>query len=572
MGAVPAAQILRGLDRRAGKARTHLLKGNLIMAILDTPGQQLTPIPTLNWQLTPARANRVPRASALRTATTEADSLLTSPAQIDNGDEARYADKSGTYTKGILQEGIGLVDLAAYDSFKKALASGDPADFARIVLGGLRTLNGPQGGLAFYLDSADASQFAVPPAPALASEAYATELVEIYWASLLRDVAFTDYTSNSVAIEAAAELSSMPTYAGPRFGSKVTPELLFRGVFSGDTAGPYLSQFMVQETALGSLPVVQQYLTNKASTGPASGADFMLSPDEFLHVQNGQSTGNNLAALSTPQYLHDGRGLAAYTHDDVLYQAYFIAYLVLNTINTPLNPGNPYVGSNAGAKTQNGFATFGQPDIAATLAAVANEALKAVWYQKWWVHLRHRPESGGAIVHLLKTGQGGSIEGHVSDTVLNSQALASSFAVNNSYLLSQAFPEGSPTHPAYPTGHGTVAGACITALKFFFDGNFVFTDPVVAPPDGTSTPIAYVAPPGEAPLTVNGELHKLAHNVSYGHGIHAGIHWRSDTETSIKLGEAVALSYLQDRAHTYNEHFSISLTKLDGSVATITNP
>ena len=97
-----------------------------------------------------------------------------------------------------------------------------------------------------------------------------------------------------------------------------------------------------------------------------------------------------------------------------------------------------------------------------------------MWYQKWWVHLRHRPESGGAIVHLQKTGQGRSIQGHVSDTVLNSQAVQSSFAANASYFLSQAFPEGSPTHPAYPTGHGTVAGACITALKFFFDGTSNF--------------------------------------------------------------------------------------------------
>ena len=56
---------------------------------------------------------------------------------------------------------------------------------------------------------------------------------------------------------------------------------------------------------------------------------------------------------------------------------------------------------------------MGQPDIAATLAAVASEALKAVWYQKWYVHLRHRPESGGAIVHLIKTGQGGTIQGQL---------------------------------------------------------------------------------------------------------------------------------------------------------------
>jgi hypothetical protein len=524
---------------------------------------------TLNQELVPATEDRVTRSLALRTEITGADSFTASPTQVDNGDEALYADKSGTYTKGVLQEAIGLVDLAAYTSFKQALSSGDPADFEKIVLGGPRTLNGPQGGLAFYLDCEDASQFAVPPAPALASEEYATELVEMYWASLLRDVAFTDYKSSgpgSVAAKAAAELSSMPAYAGPRdSGGQVTPDLLFRGGFVGDTVGPYVSQFLLQPTMFGSLPIVQQYITNKA------GKDFMLSEAEFLHVQNGQPTGKKLTPLPKPLYLHNGRGLAAYTHDDVLYEAYFVAYLVLNTINggssVPLNPGNPYVGS----KTQNGFASLGQPDIAATIAAVADEALKAVWYQKWWVHLRHRPESGGAIVHLQKTGQGGSIQGHVSNTVLNSQAVATSFTANNSYFLSQAFPEGSPTHPAYPTGHGAVAGACITALKFFFDGNFEITNPVVSSADGKST-TPYVAPPGEKPLTVNGELHKLANNISFGHGIHAGIHWRSDTLTSIQLGEAVALSYLRDRARTYNEHFSVSLTKVDGSVATITNP
>ena len=95
---------------------------------------------------------------------------------------------------------------------------------------------------------------------------------------------------------------------------------------------------------------------------------------------------------------------------------------------------------------------------------------------------------------------------------------------------------------------------------------------MLVPSSNGASVSAYVSPPGEPQLTVNGELHKLAHNVSFGHGIHAGIHWRSDTDSSIQLGEAVALSYLQDRAHTYNERFSVSLTKVDGTTATISNP
>src|SRR5262249_43516632 len=235
------------------------------------------------------------------------------------------------------------------------------------------------------------------------------------------------------------------------------------------------------------------------------------------------------------------------------------------SLKVPLNPGNPYIGS----PTQNGFATMGQPDIAAALTAVAGEAIRSVWYQKWWVHLRHRPESGGAIVHLLKTG--GAIQGHVINTVLNSKAVQASHAENNnSWFLSQAFPEGSPTHPAYPTGHGAVAGACITVLKFFFDGHHILQNPVVSKNNGTGL-VPYTGP-GAGALSVNGELHKLASNISFGHGIHAGIHWRSDTTTSLQLGEAVALSYLKDRAHTYNEEFTITLTKLDGTPETITNP
>jgi hypothetical protein len=511
----------------------------------------------------PSTTNRVQRSFALRTWTAGHDAFDHAPPPVDNGDEARYGDKSGTYTKGVKQEAVGLVDPAAYKAFKKALENGDPADFAAITLGGPRTLNGPQGGLAFDLGCRDSSQFRVPPAPALASEEYATELVELYWASLLRDVAFTDYATNAIAAQAANELSGLPQYRGPRnAANKVTPELLFRGGFPGETIGPYLSQFLIQDTSLGALPIVQKY-----TTAPKA-LDYMKDPVTFLQVQNGQPTGLQLQT-APPVFLHDGRGLGAYTHVDVLYQAYFITYLVLNTINAgnpaPLNPGNPYNGS----KTQNGFGTFGQPDIAAAVAAVASEALKSVWYQKWFVHLRHRPESGGAIVYLEKTGQGNTIEGQLSPTVLNSQAVASSFTANNSYFLSQAFPEGSPTHPAYPTGHGTVAGACITVLKFFFDGTYVLPNPLVSSSDGTKQDKYTGSDAGQ--LTVNGELNKLAHNISFGHGIHAGIHWRSDTDTSIQLGESVALSFLQDRAHTYNEKFIARLTKVDGSTATIAN-
>ena len=72
-------------------------------------------------------------------------------------------------------------------------------------------------------------------------------------------------------------------------------------------------------------------------------------------------------------------------------------------------------------------------------------------------------------------------------------------------------------------------------------------------------------------LDINGELNKLAYNISFGHGIHAGIHFRSSTYWSILLGEQISLSVLRDRANSYNEPFKITITKFDGTPATITN-
>ena len=524
-------------------------------------------------EFSPALGGRVQHALNLRVAAALKDSRIPVPPHTTNGDEQRYPDHSASYSKGLLQDDIGVVNPAAWMSFKRALKTGQNSDFEAIIIGGTRTLNGPQGSYAFDLETADSDQFGnapwiadpgglplVPPFAQIESADYGTQLVEMYWGSLLRDVAFSDYATNATAIAAAAELTTLPAYKGPRDGNgNVTPDLLFRGPFSGDATGPYMSQFMITPTTFGSQPI------NQLMTTYLPGIDYMTDTTTFLEVQNGISTGLANQLDPVQRYLHDGRGLAAYTHVDVLYQAYFIAFLVMTGLKLPVNPGNPYNGS----KTQIGFGTFGGPDYAATQGEVAARALNRVWFQKWLIHLTHRPEAGGGVLHQILTGNQSKINARLNKNVLNSQAVARSFSKYGTYLLSQAFPEGSPTHPSYPTGHGTVAGACITMLKFFFDGSQVWPNPMVPSSDGLSLLPYTGSDAGQ--ITVNGELNKLAHNVSYGHGIHAGIHWRSDTETSMLLGEAMALSILQDRAHTYHEKFTVQLTKLDGSIATITN-
>jgi hypothetical protein len=517
-------------------------------------------------------SERGEKAEEIRIEAAKAERRVPSPPHATNGDEERYADKCGTYTKALLQDGPGRVNRNAYESFKHALHSGKPEDFEDIIMGGARKLTGPQGGLAFDMEGCDSQKFGsapapfcqetvviVPPAPALASATYGTELIELYWGSLLRDVPFTQYSSNPVAAQAAKELTRSPSYAGPRIGGQVTPDLLFRGGFPGETIGPYISQFFITPTFFGQQPISQQQVSYQQNV------DYLTDPSSWALIQNGGSTGLHNQDDPQLRFEHSGRGLSAWTHTDVLYQGYFVALLVLGTLGVPANPGSMY----ANSKTQVGFATFGGPHVAGMLGEVAYRALERSWYQKWFVHRRHRPESGGGIVHLIRTGQGNGIDGRLNENVLNSEAVESSFNKYGTYLLSQAFPEGAPTHPSYPTGHGVVAGACITILKFFFDGDFVITNPLVPTDDGLSL-VPYTGSDRNQ-ITVNGELNKLAHNVSFGHGIHAGIHWRSDTDVSMVLGEATAISCLQDQAETFNEKFTVHFTKLDGTTATISN-
>src|SRR5258708_23036905 len=93
---------------------------------------------------------------------------------------------------------------------------------------------------------------------------------------------------------------------------------------------------------------------------------------------------------------------------------------------------------------------------------VASRALKACWYQKWFVHRRLRPEAMGGMVHQTRSGMAAR---PIHSELLNAAVLDHVYAAYGSYLLPIAIPEGCPTHPSYPAGHGCVAGACGKILK-----------------------------------------------------------------------------------------------------------
>ena len=139
------------------------------------------------------------------------------------------------------------------------------------------------------------------------------------------------------------------------------------------------------------------------------------------------------------------------------------------------------------------------------------------------------------------------------------------YSRTSSYLLPQAYPEGSPLHPSYPSGHATIAGACSAVLKACFDGSMLLPGCVEPSADGLSLTTRKNYSP-----TVGDEIDKLAFNIAMGRSW-AGIHYRSDTDAGLRLGEDVGISILQDLAGTYTEDFKgFSFKRLGGVQVHIT--
>lgn len=482
-----------------------------------------------------------------------------------NGDERDFPTFIGNFHKGLPHDQFGEVDPAAYKSLLKALNQPTQANFAAIQLGLGRKLTNPQSGLSTDQEGPDPKNLKMRSAPKLNSAEEAAEAVEDYWMALLRDVPFTQFDTDAQVAVAAQELSGLTDFTGPKTAGRVTPRTIFRGCSPGVGVGPYLSQFLLKDIPYGSLEISQRQKTvlGERVLGPGN-ADYLTKFPQWLAAQNGSTSFPPDQFDGTRRYIRNGRDLGQYVHVDALYEAYLNACLILLGMGTPEDNGNPYKPPNIASRTQIGFGTFGGPHILSLVCEVATRALKAVWYQKWFVHRRLRPEAYGGLVHLKKTGTKPAYPIHPQ--VLNSQAVAKTFAKFGSYLMPMAFPEGSPTHPAYGAGHATVAGACVTVLKAWFDENAVVPNPVVPTVDGTAL-VPYTGPDA-GQLTVGGELNKVAANIAIGRNM-AGVHWRSDYFDSVRLGERVAICILFNQRKDYNEDWSWTFTSFDGETVKI---
>jgi hypothetical protein len=382
---------------------------------------------------------------------------------------------------------------------------------------------------------------------------------------------------------------------------KVDLATLFRSGLHDEEFGPIISQFFIRPIPFGTQTI------NQRQVPYIMGKDFLTNHDDWLRAQNtgkdkfgrdygrcnfyGDQLSNRETYYPTTNGKHNGtpvvryistmRDLARFVNRDALHQAYFNAALFLLGVGAPTDAGNPYR-ENLYTR-EGGFATLGGPDLLTLVSEVASRALKVVWRQKWLVHRRCRPEVYGGLVQMQfnlppKKQRKYGLPDWVAQTEAAKCVLEHNAKLNGgktgTFFLPMAFSAGSPNHPAYGAGHATVAGACVTVLKAWFDED-ANLNPILcramkesrmidhgslkgllqpgARKNGEDfcEPQPYCGPDADK-LTVGGELNKIASNVAMGRSM-GGVHWRSDNTRSLRLGEEIAIEILRKRTLEYAE-------------------
>ena len=548
--------------------------------------------------------------------------------QLANGDEQKFAGAqyAMSFTKGLDHSHVsGLVTEADhYVAFRQAIDDGEIDAFNNRVPvptsnnHNRRKWEAPTAGVVYDLQGPDAQAVTMAPAPALGSDELAFEMAEVYELALLRDIPFKSFDSagGSSALTASVERMNSYAYALNGFSNRprktedgeLTRQTVFRGSSPGVDLGPYLSQFLLigndikgfcshdeGQIAYGALTIDQKIPV------ASKGINFMTKWDDWLAVQNGfdvRGAGDPGQPFPNKKkrFMYTPRDLATYVHFDALYEAYLNACLILLGMNAPYDSGFATLsgardsypsGAEMEGRPSNvgGFALYGGPHILTLVTEVATRALKAARYQKFNNHIRLRPEALAARIHKSdyledNFGQFGgtlnSLRTGIADTVTKIEDLNG----DQSALLPMAFSEGSPMHPSYAAGHATVAGACVTVLKAFFDtGTMLLKNDddtisfrhavsgdkgVAYESRSNGTKLVDVKP--KQALTLEGELNKLAANISIGRNM-AGVHYFSDYYDSLRMGEEIAIGLLEEQALCYpTDPFVMSIPTFDGEV------
>ena len=227
--------------------------------------------------------------------------------------------------------------------------------------------------------------------------------------------------------------------ANPQGGDNgaVTEQTLFRGFSEGDRIGPYVSQFFLRPVPVGRTTLSPKQTTaamrtdyggQPTSEAGKAGRDYLTEHVSWNGRQRGWTSVPAIGNVINPNFdtesrlIRAARDAAEYVHADVVFQEFFNACFILLTppsprpspalprdkVYTQVDPSGtalPYEGGLFDPKqtlapeipyqfsqVEKGFITLGNHDLKSMIGEVARRALLTVWYYKWNIHRRLRPE------------------------------------------------------------------------------------------------------------------------------------------------------------------------------------
>lgn len=417
----------------------------------------------------------------------------------------------------------------------------------------------------------------MPMAPDPTGPHTAAEMIDLYAMEQLRDVPFVEWKNEpgpddcdtTTTSDRFDDVYDPLTADLDRIGDADIDEdwwygtdrlFVEAGVGAADWWGPYVSQFLLHDVDLWSLPTKQRYLRYQE-------IDYNKSRERWLDVLEGiaptDDDGSLISAELNPNppseteggrgYLETPRHLATIVNAEPPYQEYLIAALyLLGRDWVDYDDGLAYVTREEGPVFN--YTDNGPVGLLDLIARAGREALLAAFYQKYYAHFRCRPETYAGRIHAQEFNDDSpgrdmfNIDALVADAeILDRQRRLRAGGDGDPGFLSTVYQEGSPVHPAYPSGHSVIAGACGTILKTWFE-NADWNDEAdyylpVDRGEGEHPPTMNDVPDGHR--GVHQEIDKLISNVGLAR-MFAGVHYYSDHYEGVKLGEQVAVGLLMD--------------------------
>lgn len=404
-------------------------------------------------------------------------------------------DYVAVFSKALSHNNEGIVDVNQIELFLQALETGNPKYIEKLELPGTMKLVDPLAFTNIELYCKNIATFSIENSPPpFRSLRMGSEIIELYEMYLCRDIKFQDFDKSQNIKYAVNSLN--------KFNNQVNSSNIFRSSIVGSNIGPYVSQFLYLPFKYGAMSIDQ------ACYYPKSGSDYLTTIPEYITCQNGKIPRPSIPLGQDKTYISTMRDLAEFVHNDQMCQAFFNAQLIIQALDVPYN---------ANLNTSNNvshFVSLGSADITDLMHQASRLALRAAWLRKILL-LRVRPENYAFEINRAKYG----LNYGINSEILKSETLSRVFDRSGNYLLPTSYAEGSPINPSWPSGHAAIAGAAVTILKAFYDGNWTFPNPVIGDDE--------ILEPVLNQLTLNDELNKLAANMCYGRNM-AGIHYRSD--------------------------------------------